>query len=202
MMDKVTELELKIKQLQAQKRALMHPNKKQKSLAKKRLGFSWTTAEMQLHLDHIASQLGGQFYKIDRSRYAMVNRDGHQTTFVVRSSLDWYPRLSRVQKEVLTCRSWHVIDADKLNLWQSQGVDYVVFLINQQGYQQTTAFIVPMDQVVAMSKQADRRAGKKVMFYWGLDHDGNVVECRLDQAHPMKMSLKVNDWAKLLKKVD
>lgn len=202
MMDKVTELELKIKQLQAQKRALMHPNKKQKNLAKKRLGFSWTTAEMQLHLDRIASQLGGQFYKIDRSRYAMVNRGGHQTTFVVRSSLDWYPRLSRVQKELLTCRSWHVIDADKLNLWQSQGVDYVVFLINQQGYQQATAFIVPMDQVVAMSKQVDRRAGKKIMFYWGLDHDGNVVECRLDQAHPLKMNLKVNDWAKLLKKVD
>ena len=149
-MNKIKELELQISSLQKERRSLQKANAQ--TLSAKRATYGWNRAELSQHLDQIAKQLGCQHQRVDRYVDEFINDDGNSTTFVVRTSKEWFDKMTKKQKEVLNSRSWHSIKIDQVNSWLTSGVDYMVFLISKHDTDESNAFILPMSQVARLAE--------------------------------------------------
>lgn len=194
-MDKIKELELQINSLQKERRSLQKANGQ--ALAAKRTTYGWNRAELSQHLDQIAKQLGCQHQRIDRYVDEFIDDNGNRTTFVVRTSKEWFDKMSKKQKEVLNSRSWHSIKPDQVNSWSTSGVDYMVFLISKHNTDKSNAFILPMTEVAQMCQEPGRQSANRAMFYFGLDKQNQAIECRADQLHPTPLAIKANNWSTL-----
>lgn len=192
-MDRIKELNLQISNLQKERRSLQKANGQ--SLSAKRTTYGWNRAELSQHLDQIAKQLGCQHQRIDRYVDEFIDDNGNSTTFVVRTSKEWFDKMSKKQKEVLNSRSWHSIKVDQVNSWSTSGVDYMVFLISKHNTDKSNAFILPMAQVVQMCQELGRQTNNRAMFYFGLDKQNRAIECRMDQLNPTPLAIKPNNWA-------
>ena len=194
-MDKIKELSLQISSLQKERRALQKANGQ--SLSAKRTTYGWNRAELSQHLDQIAKQLGCQHQRVDRYVDEFIDDNGNSTTFVVRTSKEWFDKMSKKQKEVLNSRSWHSIKVDQVNSWSTSGVDYMVFLISKHNTDKSNAFILPMTQVVQMCQEPGRETANRAMFYFGLDKQNRAIECRTDQLNPTLLDIEPNNWSTL-----
>ena len=194
-MNRIKELELQISSLQKERRSLQKSNAQ--SLSTKRATYGWTRAELSQHLDQIAKQLGCQHQRVDRYVDEFINDDGNSTTFVVRTSKEWFDKMTKKQKEVLNSRSWHSIKVDQVNSWLTSGVDYMVFLISKHNTDESNAFILPMSQVAQMCQEPVRQSDNRAMFYFGLDKQNRAIECRADQLNPTLLDIKPNNWSTL-----
>lgn len=194
-MDRIKELELQISSLQKERRALQKSNAQ--TLSAKRTTYGWNRAELSQHLDQVAKQFGCQHQRVDRYVDEFISDDGASTTFVVRTSKEWFDKMSKQQKAVLNSRSWHSIKVDQVNNWLTTGVDYMVFLISKHNTDKATAFVLPMAQVAQMCQEPGRETAHRAMFYFGLDKQNRAIECRTDQLHPTLLDIKPNNWATL-----
>lgn len=194
-MDKIKDLELQISSLQKERRSLQKANAK--ALSAKRATYGWTRTELSQHLDQIAKQLGCQHQRVDRYVDEFIDDNGNSTTFVVRTSKEWFDKMTKKQKEVLNSRSWHSIKIDQVNNWLTSGVNYMVFLISKHNTDESNAFILPMSQVAQMCQEPVRQSDNRAMFYFGLDKQNRAIECRADQYHPTLLDIKPNNWSTL-----
>lgn len=194
-MDKIKDLELQISSLQKERRSLQKANAK--ALSAKRATYGWTRTELSQHLDQIAKQLGCQHQRVDRYVDEFIDDNGNSTTFVVRTSKEWFDKMTKKQKDVLNSRSWHSIKIDQVNSWLTSGVDYMVFLISKHNTDESNAFILPMSQVAQMCQEPVRQSDNRAMFYFGLDKQNRAIECRADQLNPTLLDIKPNNWSTL-----
>lgn len=194
-MDRIKDLNLQISSLQKERRSLQKSSNK--NLIKKRENYGWTRTELSQHLDEIAKQLGCQHQRINRYVDEFINNNGKNTTFVVRSSKEWFDKMSKQQQELLNSRSWHSIKIDQVNSWLNSGVDYMVFLISKRNTDESTAFILPLQQIAKMCQESGRQTDNRAMFYFGLDKQNRPVECRIDQLNPTLLNIKPNNWSVL-----